>query len=239
VANAGLSTRWSAVVPLATVSVRPRRGALFDMDRTLVNGDTAGLYTRYRRHRGDVSLGDRSRVLWWRMQFALGLKDGPGLARDVVASFCGGEERALKEAFKECFDGYVRDRVRPAGRAAVERHRAQGDLVAIVTGATRYATEPLAAELGIDRIVCTELEVDEAGRFTGRPVEPLCHGAGKLERARQLADQEGFELTNATFYSDSVRDLPLLEVVGFPRIVNPDTALQRIARQRGWPVEAW
>ncbi len=216
-----------------------RLGALFDMDRTLVKKDTAGLYTRYRRDRGEVTLRDALRVSWWMAQYTLGVIDAPRVALQALEHFRGTEERALIESCEGWFKDYVLPHVQPAGRAAVERHREQGDLVAIVTGATKYAAQPLALELGIEEVVCTELELDADGRFTGRPIDPLCYGPGKLERARRLAERQGFELAEATFYSDSITDLPLLEAVRHPRVVNPDARLRRLARQRGWPVEQW
>jgi HAD superfamily hydrolase (TIGR01490 family) len=217
----------------------PRVAALFDMDRTLVKKDTAGLYTRYRRDRGEVTLMDVLRVSFWMAQYTLGIIDAPKVARQALESFRGTEERALIESCEGWFHDYVMPHVQAAGRAAVERHREQGDLIAIVTGATKYAAEPLAAELRIDEVVCTELELDAAGRFTGVPIEPLCYGVGKLERARRLTEKHGVDLADATFYSDSITDLPLLEAVRHPRVVNPDARLRRVARQRGWPIEQW
>jgi HAD superfamily hydrolase (TIGR01490 family) len=120
----------------------------------------------------------------------------------------------------------------------VERHRSAGDFIAIVTGATRYVAEPLARELGIECVVCTELEV-ENGRFTGRPVDPLCYGDGKLALARRAGEKFGFGLSDATFYSDSITDLPLLAAVGVPVAVNPDARLLRAARRRSWKIERW
>ena len=92
---------------------------------------------------------------------------------------------------------------------------------------------------GIEHIVTSELEVGSDGRLTGRPVDPLCYGAGKVERTRVLAQKLGFELAEATFYSDSITDLPLLEVVGTPVAVSPDRRLLRVAKQRGWRIEWW
>src|SRR5690606_34397489 len=115
----------------------------------------------------------------------------------------------------------------------------RGDLVAIVTGATRYAAEPLAEELGIEHVVCTRLDVSPSGRFTGRVEQPMCYGAGKIALARKVADAHGLRLEEATFYSDSITDLPLLEAVAEPVAVNPDARLARVARARGWPVERW
>jgi phosphoserine phosphatase len=88
-------------------------------------------------------------------------------------------------------------------------------------------------------VICSELELDLERRFTGRIIEPLCYGLGKIERSKKIAEREGFSLEDATFYSDSITDLPLLEVVKAPIIVNPDRRLRKIAQQRGWPIEVW
>jgi HAD superfamily hydrolase (TIGR01490 family) len=214
------------------------RAALFDMDRTLIKKDSAGLYTRYRRDRGEATLKDAVRVGWWMIQYTLGVIDAPRVALRALESFRGKQERWLIESCERWFVDYVLPTVQAKGRAAVERHRAAGDLIAIVTGATRYVAYPLARELGIEHVVCTELEV-ENGCFTGRPVDPLCYGEGKLALARRMGEKFGFSLADATFYSDSITDLPLLAAVGRPVVVNPDARLAREARRRGWKVERW
>lgn len=216
-----------------------RRAALFDMDRTLLKKDTAALYTRYRRDRGEVGVRDVLQVGWWMFQYTMGVIDAPRVAVKALESFRGREERWLIESCEGWFKEYVLEHVQMKGRQAVDRHRAQGDVVAIVTGATPYAANPLAKELGIETVVCTTLEVDENGRFTGRPIEPLCYGAGKLELAKRAGDRLGFRVEEATFYSDSITDVPLLEAVKTPIVVNPDRRLRRVAARRGWPVEAW
>jgi HAD superfamily hydrolase (TIGR01490 family) len=214
------------------------RAALFDMDRTLIRKDSAGLYTRYRRDRGEATLRDAVQVGWWMVQYTLGVIDAPRVALRALEHFQGKEERWLIDSCEQLFADYVLPTVQTQGRAAVERHRAAGDFIAIVTGATSYVAKPLARELGIEHVVCTELEV-ENGRFTGRPVEPLCYGVGKLALARRTAERHGFTLDDATFYSDSITDLPLLAAVGVPIVVNPDARLARAARRRRWKIERW
>jgi len=216
----------------------PRVAALFDMDRTLVKKDTARLYTRYRRDRGEATWRDALQVGIWGIQYTLGVIDAPNVARKALAEFRGTEERVLLEACEGWFKDYVLPLVQIEGRAAVARHRAEGHVVAIVTGATRYAAGPLARELGIEEVVCTELELEQ-GRLSGRVIEPLCYGPGKLERARELAARCDFDLAESTFYSDSITDLPLLEAVRHPQVVNPDARLRRAAKQRGWPIHVW
>jgi HAD superfamily hydrolase (TIGR01490 family) len=125
-----------------------------------------------------------------------------------------------------------------SGRSAVQRHTEDGDFVAIVTGATPYAALPLARELGIEHVVATHLEV-EGGRFTGRIQQPMSYGQGKVVLTERLAAEQGFSLEESTFYSDSITDLPLLERVRTPVVVNPDRRLRRVADQRGWRIEQW
>jgi HAD superfamily hydrolase (TIGR01490 family) len=208
------------------------------MDRTLVRIDTATLYVRYQRDSGQATWRDAARVAWWMLKYTLGVIDAPKVAERALQSFRGKEETWMIETCEQWFVDYVLEHVAEHGRRAVERHRNAGDVTAIVTGATPYAARPLARELGIDHVVCTILEVTE-GRFTGQVVPPMSYGAGKVALAERLAKEQGFALDEAVFYSDSITDLPLLERVGTPIIVNPDSRLRRIARRRGWPIERW
>ncbi len=215
------------------------RAALFDMDRTLIRKDTATLYTRYQRDVGEAGLRDVLRVGWWLLQYTAGVIDAERVAKLALAGYRGREEAWMIETCERWFSDYVLPHVCAAGREAVRRHREAGELVAIVTGATPYAALPVARELGIEHVVCTELEVDGHGCFTGDIRPPLCYGAGKIERAQRLAEVHGFALEDATFYSDSVTDLPLLEHVREPIAVNPDARLRRTAKRRGWRIESW
>jgi HAD superfamily hydrolase (TIGR01490 family) len=215
------------------------RAALFDMDRTLVRRETASLYVRYQRDLGLATWRDSARVMWWVAQYTAGVIDAPSVAARAMQSLAGVEEGVLAARLDDCFRRYIERHVADRGRAAVEAHFSRGDLVAIVTGASLYATRPLARRLGIEHIVASELEVGPDGRFTGKVVPPLCYGVGKIERASRLADALGFRLEEATFYSDSFTDLPLLERVREPVAVNPDVRLRRVARRRGWRVEKW
>ena len=216
-----------------------RQAALFDMDRTLIRKDTATLYTRYQRDVGEAGLSDVLQVGWWLLQYTFGVIDAPRVAQKVLAGYRGRDEKSMIASCDVWFADYVLPHVCDAGREAVRRHQDAGDVVAIVTSATPYAAEPLARELGIEHVVCTRLEVDAEGLFTGRLVQPMCYGPGKIERTQRIAESEGFELGAATFYSDSITDLPLLERVKTPIAVNPDARLRRIARRRSWPIERW
>jgi HAD superfamily hydrolase (TIGR01490 family) len=213
--------------------------ALFDMDRTLVKKDTATLYMRYRRDIGEAGFRDAAQVAWWVFQYSLGIIDAPRVAARALAAFRGMPEHELVAASELWFRNYVVEHVSDQARAAVRRYQDAGAPVAIVTGATPYAAAPLARELDIDEVICTELEVDAAGNLTGEWREPMCYGIGKIVLAERFARRAGFDLESAAFYSDSITDLPLLERVKSPIVINPDRRLRRVATRRGWPIELW
>lgn len=215
------------------------RAALFDMDRTLVRRETGTLYVRYQHAIGEATRRDLLRALYWVTQYTMGIIDAPVVAARVLETLKGIPETTMSSRCDDWFRRYVETHVCDLGRRAVELHRERGDLLAIVTGASPYAARPLARRLGIPHVVASELEVDEGGIFTGRFVPPLCYGDGKIVRTKRLAEEHGFALEEATFYSDSFTDLPLLEAVAEPVIVNPDPRLGRIAKKRGWRIETW
>jgi len=216
-----------------------RRAALFDMDRTLVRKETASLYVRYQRDIGEATTADLMRTLFWVGQYTLGILDAPRVAEKVLLTLRGMPETVMAARCEDWFHRYVEKHIADRGREAVGAHRAAGDLCAIVTGTSPYASWPLARRLGIEHVVSSVFELDSDRRFTGRAEPPLCFGDGKLERALRLAHTHGFRLEEAIFYTDSVSDLPLLARVGEPVAVNPDPRLRRIAVQRGWRIEVW
>jgi HAD superfamily hydrolase (TIGR01490 family) len=216
-----------------------RRAALFDMDRTLVRRETASLYVRYQVDSGEASWADLARTLYWVGQYTLGILDAERVAEKAIRAIEGVHETVLAARCDDWFSRYVEKHITDEGRLAVKRHQDAGDFCAIVTGASPYASWPLARRLGIDHVVSTVFEMDADGRFTGRAERPLCLGEGKVAKAERLARENGFRLEDAVFYSDSVSDLPLLERVAEPVIVNPDPRLLRVAKRRGWRIERW
>jgi HAD superfamily hydrolase (TIGR01490 family) len=216
------------------------RAALFDMDRTLLCRETGSLWMRYQRDIGEASVLDMVRVTYWVAQYRFGIARVEAIAERVVRTLQGRSEDQFIAQCEDWFDRYVEKHISDEGRRTVDRHRAQGDVIAIVTGATPYAARPLARRLGIEHVVASELEVDEGTKcFTGLARKPLCYGHGKVSLSAVLGEKLGFDLAEATFYTDSVTDLPLLERVKVPVAINPDPRLKRVARRRGWRMESW
>ena len=215
-----------------------QRVALFDMDRTLVDVHTAKLYLRLQRELGEIGFWEVLRSSYWLLQYGFGWIKAERVALRLLADYRGRPEEWLRERCRQWFQSHVRVWVSSVGRTRVREHQAAGHQVAIATSAVRQAALPLAEELSIEHLVCSELEVAERA-LTGTFERPLCYGAGKLERARALVESLGSSLEHAVFYTDSITDLPLLEAVGEPVAVNPDPRLRRLAARRGWRIEEW
>jgi putative phosphoserine phosphatase/1-acylglycerol-3-phosphate O-acyltransferase len=158
-----------------------------------------------------------------------------GMMAATTAAYRGLAESVLRETGYEVFEKHLARQIFPESRALVEAHRSRGHTLAIVSSATPYQVEPVAEALDIPHVLCTRLEV-ENGVFTGNVIKPTCWQEGKLHYAEALAAQEGIDLAESFFYTDSAEDLPLLEAVGRPRPLNPSGRLTGIARDRGWPI---
>lgn len=216
------------------------RIALFDMDKTLVRKDTAGLYIRYEYEIGRASLWRVARVFGWRVRYTLGWLPAEQVAQRVLGWYTGREVAELRRENQSWARTYVFPHIGEMARETVRKHRAAGDFVAMVTAQTRYAAEPVMAELGIEHLVASELEVRD-GKISGQILWPLCYGQGKVERAKEyLREHLGSDdLSQATVYTDSITDEPLLAAAGVPVAVNPDPRLLAVALERGWRIERW
>ena len=212
----------------------PRRLVLFDMDDTLVCANTAGLYLRSRWRRGLLKRRELLHLLSVQLRYRLDLVDLARLTRDAIATLRDQSEAEMQDECRALYAEEVRPRICPTLAAIVAAHRSQGDVTAIVTASTPYLARWLQADLAIDGLLCTELEVRE-GRFTGHLAGSPCFGAAKVDRARTLAAEFGLPLADAAFYTDSHSDLPLLQAVAYPRVVRPDPRLRAVAWRRGWP----
>jgi HAD superfamily hydrolase (TIGR01490 family) len=210
-------------------------GAFFDVDGTLIARNSATLYMRHLRRTGQARRRDLAWTLYYLVQYKFGRLDIDEALQESMRFVRGRTEAATRVDAQTWYERDVRPWLYPQMADRVAEHRRAGHVVALVTSATRYLAAPLAAELGIDHFLVTQLVVRD-GAFTGEAVRPLCYGAGKVHWARALADREGIDLAASYFYTDSITDLPLLESVGHQRIVHPDLPLRRLAQQRGWPV---
>jgi HAD superfamily hydrolase (TIGR01490 family) len=213
----------------------PRVGAFFDMDKTLIAENSASLYMKYRYRRGEISGADLLRGLGAYLQYKVGVLDIRNWTQATMLQFRGMSEMELEKEALEWFEDEVAQTLYPEAEALVREHLRAGHFVAIVSGATKFVVRPLAERLGIQHMLYTRLEV-EGGLFTGRVIEPICFEEGKIYWLQQFIEEHGVDLAKSWFYTDSITDQPLMDLVGHPVAVNPDPLLYREAVRRSWPV---
>ncbi len=210
-------------------------GAFFDLDRTLIKGFSAKEFFQARILSGKMSPREIVAQFAGVLVYALGNGNFAGLAALGAQGVKGVKEQVFIEVGEEVYLKHLADEIYPESRALVAAHLAKGHTVAIVSAATPYQVNPVARDLNIEHVMCTRMEVKD-GTFTGNMIEPVCWGEGKAIAAHELEDQFDLDLSKSYFYTDSAEDMPLLEIVGKPRPMNPDIKLSGIAFQNDWPV---
>ena len=211
--------------------------AFFDLDKTLLRRSSALALAGSFRARGMIGRGQLARAAVLQLLFVLRGADADAVQRMAERGLLvlrGRTPDEIRELVAEALEPVLKPLVYSEPLDLVARHRAGGARVYIVSAALQEIVDALAADLGFDGALGTIAEVD-GGVYTGRSKRAL-HGAGKADAVRELAAREQLDLSRSFAYSDSHTDLPFLEVVGHAFVVNPDRALRRVARDRGWPV---
>ena len=211
---------------------------LFDLDHTLLSGDSDVLWCDYLM---EIGLLDRAsfapRNAQMEADYKAGTVDAAAFAAFYVSTLAGRTPEELEPVRRDFLAREVVPRIPLGARDLVDTHRRAGDLVVMTTATNRYITELTAAHFGIEHLIATEVEI-EGGRFTGRPRGIANMREGKVTRLADWLAGRGRTLDDyvSTAYSDSANDLPLLRAVHRAVAVNPDARLDAAARDSGWAV---
>jgi HAD superfamily hydrolase (TIGR01490 family) len=237
----GHTAGWAAAELEAALTVPPDRtaAAFFDVDNTMMQGSSLYWFARGMAARKYFTPSDLVRFAWQQLRFRVIATEDAGdisQTRELALAFVEGWRVAdMERLSQEIFDELMAERIWPGTRALAQLHLEAGQRVWLVTAAPVELGRVIAERLGLTGAIGTVAEVRD-GVYTGRLVGDLMHGAAKADAIRQLADVEGLDLSLCTAYSDSVNDVPMLSAVGHAVAVNPDSALSREARERGWEV---
>lgn len=211
--------------------------AFFDLDRTLISGASAFPMGVEAWRQGLARNVDIGRWAVSALLFKL-LGDQGEASQDVKGDFLTkieGASAAAMESLGTAVLPKLVARVRPEARKLVAMHHEAGRDTWIVSAAPHAIVEPLARSLGMTGAMGTKGEVVD-GHYTGRLDGPFVYGRGKVEAIEKLASDREYDLERSYAYSDSISDLPMMEAVGHPVAVNPDSQLDAVAHERGWPV---
>jgi HAD superfamily hydrolase (TIGR01490 family) len=208
--------------------------ALFDLDNTLLSGDTDVEWLDFLVERGELPSTERAANHEMDRRYRSGEAAALEYVRFYLRFYPAHDMATLVRLRERFVKERIEPRMLPAARKLIQSHKR--DLVAIITATNRFLTEPIAAAFGVEHLIATEPEISN-GRFTGDIVAEPCMREGKIAHLARWLGARGHRLEDfaeSWFYSDSINDLPLLERVTHPVAVDPDTPLEKISRDRGW-----
>ena len=213
--------------------------AIFDLDNTLIGGDSDFLWGEFLGEEGVVDANAyRKKNEYFYQQYDLG-------ALDIYAwlDFCLEPlSRYSMKELQEFHHRFMIQKIEPImldkAQNCINQHKERGDTVLVMTASNSFVTAPIVKKYGINQLLATEPEI-KAGRYTGGVSGIPCFQAGKIDKLLPWLQKNEETLTGSTFYSDSHNDLPLLELVDNPVAVNADKILTKIAQKKGWDILNW
>lgn len=210
--------------------------AIFDLDNTLIGGDSDHLWGEFVCEQGLVDSADfaqRSDAFY--AAYERGDLDIHAYLRFALGTLKG-HPRAQLDAWHRAFmDSKIKPILLPKAAELLADHRRRGHQMLIITATNHFITAPVAKLLGVENLIACEAEIVD-GLYTGAPSGIPSYQAGKVTRLQDWAHSRAISLDGAWFYSDSHNDLPLLELVDNPVAVDPDDTLRARAIELGWPV---
>jgi len=210
--------------------------AIFDLDNTLLNGDSDYLWGQFLAQQGhvDATHYEKENQRFYD-EYVAGTLDIFEFLEFSLAPLSQMDMSELELLHNRFMDECIRPVITTKSRALIQKHADQNDTLLIITATNLFITAPIAEELGIPNILATDPEVID-NRYTGKVFGTPCFKDGKVERLKTWLKETGDNLADSYFYSDSHNDLPLLELVKKPVAVDPDETLRSHAEMKGWEI---
>ena len=215
-----------------------QRLALFDLDNTLLGGDSDHAWGEFLINRGLVAEKDHrdtnDRFYKDYLEENLDIHAYVAFTLEPILAYTSKQRNALLADFmKHSIENMMLEKA----QALVDTHKSRGDLCIVITATNSFITTPIAKAFKINNLISTEVEIKQ-NYLTGKILGIPCYQQGKTEKLKQwLISQSGkLSLEDSIFYSDSINDLPLLEAVNEPVAVDPDYKLLQVSRERDWKV---
>lgn len=210
--------------------------AFFDFDQTLLEVESAHMGIRMLRERKMLPTGYFLKVWIANIFYQWQCLSEAGMARVLLTYYRGRRLEEFEATAETFYQTWLKPHLAPRILSVLEDHRRAGHRLVLISGSVRYMLVPVVHDLRFDRLFCTDLEVGRDGLLTGRSRGPICVDQVKQDWVRQFAQEAGVDLARSFAYGNHPADVPMLETVGNPRVVEPTRALARIAARRGWPV---
>jgi HAD superfamily hydrolase (TIGR01490 family) len=210
--------------------------ALFDLDNTLLAGDSDYLWGQFlvKNRMVDGPMFEKENLRFYE-EYAAGVLDIQAYLTFQLGVLAQHDKEKIDRMRGRFLEEMILPIIAVKSRSVLEKHRDQGDTLVIITATNRFVTTPIAQELEVEHLIATGVEIID-GQYTGRPIGTPCFQEGKVTLLKQWLQQNQGDLLGSYFYSDSHNDLPLLKVVDNPVAVDPDKQLSKYAQENNWPI---
>lgn len=215
-----------------------KTAAFFDLDRTLIDVNSAILYAQYEKRHGRISTRQVLTTIAHSLLYHLNIGSMEKAYSKALEHYKGVLESDLAGWSKSFFEEQVHQRLQPGALPVLEQHKNAGHILVMLTSSSSFQADYATRAWGLDHWIANRFPVEE-GRMMGTYIKPLCYGAGKVHHAEAWARDSGVDLSRSYFYTDSYSDLPMLQKVGHPMIVNPDPKLRAHAVKNKWSLLDW
>ena len=213
--------------------------AIFDLDKTLIGGDSDFLWGEFLSEIGAVDADTyQIKNQYFFDQYALGKLNINEYLEFCLEPLSLNSRTTLNEWHQRFMQAKIEKILLPKAQAIIDKHKTQGDTILVITATNSFVTGPIVKRYGIDNLLATNPEVKN-GKFTGKVEGEPCFQKGKIAHLDRWLEQTGEDMTGSYFYSDSHNDLPMLELVDNPVVVHGDETLKKVAKERGWPSLDW
>jgi HAD superfamily hydrolase (TIGR01490 family) len=211
-------------------------GAFFDFDQTLLDTESSRLGFKYLWERRLVSFGFILKVMIANYFYKHHWLSDEKMAFMLLKFYRNKRLEAFQQGAAAFYRQHLKPHLAPNILARVKRHIQDGHILVLISGSIRYLLEPVAQDLRFDYLICTDLEVGADGLLTGKARGPLCVDSTKRVLAEKLAGDVNIDLEASYAYGNHQSDLPLLELVGHPYVVEPTEPLKKVAMANQWPI---
>jgi HAD superfamily hydrolase (TIGR01490 family) len=211
-------------------------GAFFDFDKTLLKTESAKLGLKYLWEQRLLSARFLLKIMVANFFFQRHLVSDETVARIIINFYRGKRLDEFVDGAPWFYNEYLKPQLAPNVLAKVKEHQHDGHVLILISGSIRYMLKPVVEDIGFDHLLCTDLEIGVNGLLTGHAKGPLCVNKTKRILAIQLARKLGIDLSCSYAYGNHQSDIPLLELVGNPFVVEPTRPLRKIALKRNWPI---
>lgn len=216
--------------------VKNKIGAFFDFDETLLQVASGRLGIQWLWDRRMVPLGYILKIYLANFFYKCHLLSDEHMVRTLLTFYKKKRLTDFEKGAEDFYREYLKPHLAPRILSRVNFHKNENHLLILISGSVRYMLEPVTKDLKFDHLLCTDLEVDGDGLMTGKPKGLVCVEQNKKRLTLKLAENIGLDLGKSYAYANHQSDLPLLETVGHPHVVEPNTILEKVAHQRSWPI---